>query len=142
MVERTLGMNKKGTLVAGTTLLDPATLDQLPPILLKHETPAIKKKVVQFYLSIAEIFERWVARRDSPHTQRAYRQDVMALVTFLGMTWPNDATALLTISVGDIHAWRDQLCGFAVSEEYGCHLRPFQWSGCAEKKCVADGIQS
>ena len=31
--------------------------------------------------SIANIFERWVAGRDSPHTQRAYRQDVMALVS-------------------------------------------------------------
>jgi hypothetical protein len=68
-------MNKKGTLVpAGSTdLLDPRTLDRLPPILLKHGTLAVQQKVSQFYLSIANIFERWVTRRDSPHTQRAYR---------------------------------------------------------------------
>jgi len=94
-----IDMNKKGTLVTisdSTSLAGPTSLEKLPPILLQHATPAIEKKVKQFYLSIADIFERWVARRDSKHTQRAYRQDVMALVKFLGMTWPNDATALLT----------------------------------------------
>ena len=104
-------MNKKGTLVpAGSTdLLDPSTLDRLPPILLKHGTPAVQQKVSQFYLSIASIFERWVARRESPHTQRAYRQDVMALVRYLELIWPDDATSLLMVSVSDIHAWRDTL---------------------------------
>ena len=33
-----------------------------------------------FYASVAEVFERWVARRESKHTRRAYRQDVMAFV--------------------------------------------------------------
>lgn len=36
-------------------------------------TPAVESKVEQFYLSVAEIFELWVQRRDSAHTQRAYR---------------------------------------------------------------------
>ena len=74
-----------------------------------HETPAIRRKVEQFYLAIAEIFERWIERRPSPHTQRAYRQDVMALVKYLGLNWPQDATALLIVSVADVHAWRDEL---------------------------------
>ena len=38
------------------------------------------------------------------HTQRAYRQDVMALVKFLGIVWPNEATSLLRLSVADVPA--------------------------------------
>jgi hypothetical protein len=51
--------------------------------------------VWQFYASVAEIFERWVTRRESPHTQRAYRRDVMSLVQFLGIDWPEQAAGEL-----------------------------------------------
>jgi hypothetical protein len=44
----------------------------LPPILIDSGTPAAAAKVRSFYLSVAELFERWVTRRESPHTQRAY----------------------------------------------------------------------
>ena len=54
----------------------------LPPILINHGTPAAAAKVRKFYLSVAELFERWVTRRESPNTQRAYRNDVMALRSF------------------------------------------------------------
>ena len=49
----------KGELI--TTGGSPALLDNLPPILSGRATPAVAKKVRQFYLSVAEIFERWVA---------------------------------------------------------------------------------
>ncbi len=61
----------------------------------------------QFYLSVAEIFERWVTRCSSRHTQRAYRQDVMDFVEFLGVRWPDEAVRLFTVSVRDVLAFRD-----------------------------------
>lgn len=81
----------------------------LPPVLAGRETPAVRKKVEQFYYSIADIFEAWIARRRSPHTQRAYRQDVMSMVESLGIQWPQDAIRLLTVSIKDVLAFRDEL---------------------------------
>src|ERR1041385_4893185 len=83
----------------------------LPPILTGASTPAIRKRVEQFFFSIASIFESWVSRRQSPHTQRAYREDVMTFVKFLELAWPKQATALLSVSVKDVVAFRDQLIG-------------------------------
>lgn len=83
----------------------------LPPILLGRVTPAVKEKVARFYASVAEIFEAWVTRRSSPHTQRAYRQDVMAFVRHLGIPWPEDAHQLFTVSVGEVVSWRELLKG-------------------------------
>ena len=40
-------------------------LDGLPPIFSGAATPAVARKVHGFYLSVAAIFERWVARRSS-----------------------------------------------------------------------------
>ena len=57
----------------------------LPPVLAGRATPAVERQVGSFYASVAEVFERWVARRDSKHTRRAYRQDVMAFVAALGL---------------------------------------------------------
>src|SRR5437899_7014513 len=62
----------------------------------------LEKKNKKYYLSVAEIFERWVERRTSPHTRRAYRQDVMAFVEHLGIVWPHDATAPLQLKVADV----------------------------------------
>jgi hypothetical protein len=61
--------------------------------------------------SIAEIFEAWVTRRQSPHTQRAYREDFMTFVKFVGIRWPDDAWKLVTVSIKDVQAFRDQLIG-------------------------------
>jgi hypothetical protein len=58
------------------------TRPELPPILVGRATPAVEAQVGSFYSSVAEIFDRWVTRRSSAHTQRAYRQDVMDFVTF------------------------------------------------------------
>ena len=70
------------------------TRAELPPILAGRATAAVEAQVRSFYLSVAEIFERWVTRRSSTHTQRAYRQDVMDFVRFLGLKWPDESTGL------------------------------------------------
>src|SRR5512143_4275555 len=82
---------------------------ELPPILVGRHTPAVKAQVESFYLSVAEIFERWVTRRQSVHTQRAYRQDVMDFVQFLRLRWPDEATGLFTVSIAEVQAFRDQM---------------------------------
>jgi hypothetical protein len=81
----------------------------LPPILAGATTSAISRRVEHFFSSVASIFESWVSRRQSPHTQRAYREDVMAFVKFMGMAWPEQATSLLSVSIKDVLAFRDSL---------------------------------
>src|SRR5262245_50827739 len=79
----------------------------LPPVLAGRHTPAVEAQVRNFYDSAAEIFERWVTRRSSRHTQRAYCQDVMAFVQFLGIRWPDESTRFFTVSVAEVLAFRD-----------------------------------
>ena len=81
----------------------------LPPILAGNFTPDIRQRVGQFFSSVASLFEAWVTRRKSAHTQRAYREDVMSFVQFLGIEWPDQAVALLSVSVRDVLAFREQL---------------------------------
>lgn len=83
--------------------------EMLPPILAGNETPAVKKKVEKFFSSVAEIFERWVTRRKSPHTQRAYREDVMSFVKFLRWEWPRDAESMLMVTIKDVQEFRDEM---------------------------------
>jgi hypothetical protein len=72
-----------------------ATADEIGGMILAGAaTPEITRRVGKFFLSIAEIFETWVARRKSPHTQRGYREDFMAYVRFLGIAWPRDGQEL------------------------------------------------
>ena len=79
----------------------------LPPILAGQFTPETQERVERFYCSVAAIFETWVARRQSKHTQRAYREDIMAFVNFVGIRWPEDAAGLLQVSVTDVLAFGD-----------------------------------
>lgn len=81
----------------------------LPPILAGNATPDTRKRVGQFFASVASIFEAWVTRRQSLHTQRAYREDVMAFVRFQGIAWPEQAPALFSVSVKDVLAFREHL---------------------------------
>ena len=81
----------------------------LPPILVGRHTSVVEAQVKDFYGSVAEIFERWVTRRSSRHTQRAYRQDVMDFVAFLGLNWPGESTRLFTVSVADVLSFRDAM---------------------------------
>src|SRR5262249_34675947 len=86
-------------------IMDRAEL--LPPILAGAETPAVRKKVERFFSSVAEIFERWVTRRQSPHTQRAYREDIMSFIRFMRWEWPRDADRMLVVSIKDVQEFRD-----------------------------------
>ena len=81
----------------------------LPPILTGQATPAMRQRVFEFFSSVASIFESWVTRRQSAHTQRAYREDVMSFVKFMDIEWPDQATALFSVSVKDVLAFREQL---------------------------------
>jgi len=81
----------------------------LPPILAGQVTPEIKERVEHFYFSVAAIFETWVKRRQSRHTRRAYREDVMAFIRFNGIAWPRDCATLLTVSIVDVQEFRESM---------------------------------
>src|SRR5271157_3395715 len=109
------GRQRNGVMVETKTELVPVSdaKAELPPILAGRHTAAVEAQVRSFYLSVGDIFERWVTRRQSLHTQRAYRQDVMDFVRFLGIHWPDESARLFTVSVADVLAFRDQMLGEA-----------------------------
>jgi len=82
---------------------------ELPPMLLGSITPEYRKRVEDFFFSVAAIFEAWVNRRKSEHTRRAYRGDVMAFAQFMKLRWPDDAIELLSSSILDVQAWKDSM---------------------------------
>src|SRR5713101_5035167 len=82
-----------------TALPTIASAPEFPPILLGNVTPQIQQRVERFYGSLAEIFEAWVQRCGNPHTQRAYRADVMAFVAFLGIAWTQEPWELFRVTV-------------------------------------------
>ncbi len=79
----------------------------LPPILAGQFTPETQERVERFYFSVAAIFETWVKRRQSRHTRRAYREDIMAFVRFVGIKWPEQCASLLTASIMDVQSFRE-----------------------------------
>lgn len=79
------------------------------PILAGRETAAVRAEVESFVAQVAAIFEAWVTRRESPHTQRAYRDDVMTFVRFMEWRWPDDAPRLLEVSIRDVLSFREWL---------------------------------
>jgi len=99
------------TLPAEGALEESATASDLPAILAGHATPAVAEKVHKFYLSVADIFEMWVRRRTSQHTQRAYRSDVMSFVQFMEFAWPEEAIQLLTVKINDVLEYVEQMQG-------------------------------
>ena len=96
---------------ATSTELVPAleSARKLPPILAGRHTELVEAQVGNFYDSVAQIFERWVTRRSSPHTQRAYRGDVLSFVEYLGIRWPDESTHLFAVSVADVLEFRDSM---------------------------------
>lgn len=82
---------------------------ELPPVLAGTITPQVAERVKRFYYSVADIFLRWVDRHASPHTQRAYHQDVMAFVRYRKIAWPREATKLLAMRISDVQGWRDAM---------------------------------
>ena len=81
----------------------------LPAILVGTQTPAVRRRVEAFFFSVASCFEAWVSRRRSPHTQRAYREDIMSFVKFMGLAWSDQATELLRVSIKDVLDFREHL---------------------------------
>ena len=79
----------------------------VPPLLAGHETEETRQRVESFYGQVAEIFERWVTRSASPHTQRAYRRDVLTFVEFMDWVWPEEGWRFLTATIGDVSSWRE-----------------------------------
>jgi len=104
-VEGRVGTSGELIVVTGCAVRD------LPPILTGNSPGRVEERVDKFFLSVEDIFEAWVARRSSHHTQRAYRQDVMAFIRFMEIQWPAGAPGMFRISVADVHAWRDHLVG-------------------------------
>lgn len=96
-----------------TLPMKPLPRPELPPILAGRGTEDVRRRVEGFYLSVAEIFDKWVRRRPSRHTQRAYRGDVLAFVRFAGYRWPEESWRLLATSVSDVLSWRDLLAEHA-----------------------------
>lgn len=70
---------------------------------------AIEDRAQRFYEAIPQMLEAWVQRRPSRHTQRAYREDIMAFVTFMSFRWPADSQELLRVSVMDVQAYRSSM---------------------------------
>lgn len=81
----------------------------LPPALHDRDTPAVQEQVEQFYGGVATISDLWVNQRESPHTRRAYRDDLMTFVRFMGWRWPDDAAALLSVSISQVLDFRQSL---------------------------------
>jgi site-specific recombinase XerD len=92
-----------------STQLANSSPEELPPILVGSGTPAIRQRVEQFYSSVAEIFESWIARHRSGHTKRAYRRDVLSFVQFLDIKWPDASHRLLAASIRDVQRFRDTM---------------------------------
>ena len=80
--------------------------EDLPPILAGRSSAAVEKQVRSFYGSVAAMFEAWLARTDNRNSQRAYRADVMHLVEFLGINWPERSFELLKTTIPEVQSWR------------------------------------
>lgn len=81
----------------------------LPALLPSQATPETQHQAESFFRSIADIFEAWVGRHASRHTQDAYRRDVMTFVKFQGIAWPAGGWELFRIAVPDVQRWRDEM---------------------------------
>src|SRR5579871_1176423 len=82
------------------TLLTGQNASELPPILRGQITTEVEEQVRHFVFSVAGIYQTWLGRRTSPHTRRAYDQDVMHFVRgYLRLEWPERASELLRVSV-------------------------------------------
>jgi site-specific recombinase XerD len=79
----------------------------LPAILDGYHTLSVEEKVRRFALGVPEMLERWISRRASPHTRRAYRQDLFTFIGFLNIRWPDQAANLFAVTVGQVQDYRD-----------------------------------
>jgi hypothetical protein len=68
--------------------------NDLPAILAGHATPDVEQGLDRFYCSLPEILEAFLSRCQSPHTRRAYRQDLKSFFEFAGITWTEETAKL------------------------------------------------
>ena len=85
------------------------TSPSVPPLLEGTSTPDVQRRVEKFYQAIERIFESWVHRSESVHTRRAYRDDVMSFVRFLGLAWPEEALGHSGLH-GRFSRWCKEVC--------------------------------
>ena len=97
----------------------------LPTIHLEHDSAIARRNIEHFVGGIAAMFEAWVARRENPNTQRAYRADVLSFAQFVGIPMlhaldesgkklpptfdPSQAHRMVRCGVGDVQEWRDYM---------------------------------
>src|ERR1039458_9958340 len=81
----------------------------LPPILAGNLTPDIRRRAAEFFSSVASLFEAWVTRRKSAHTQRAYREDITSFVRFMGIAGWEGGTSRVSLAVKYVRAFREEL---------------------------------
>ena len=103
-------MSSKIIKASGVAVATPEKL-RLPQVLIGHHTEANSRRVEDFYLSIHEIFERWVTRSESQNTQRAYRADIVSFIRFLELRWPDESWKLLSATIQTVSDWRDMMLG-------------------------------
>ncbi len=100
-------------------VLPPESPRELLAVLHGHESPVVRRRVEQFYLSVASMFEAWVNRSANPNTVRTYRRAVENFIEFLGLEWPKEAHRMLSVSVDEVRAWRDFMVGDPNDPEAG-----------------------
>jgi site-specific recombinase XerD len=81
----------------------------LPPLVAGSETSQTESLLEQFYRSMPQMVEAWVNRRQSAHTRRAYREDLMTFARWLAIPWPRESHRFLGVSVLDVQAYRQWL---------------------------------
>ena len=89
---------------------------EAPPVLQGHVTAEVQSRVTGFPRAIEQIFGSWVNHSESAHTRRAYRDDVMSFVRFLGVA-PESAPALLQVSVLDVQHFREALIELGTADK-------------------------
>lgn len=89
---------------------------RLPEIFPGRESSQTQLEVSAFYENIASVFDAWIGRRNSPHTQRTYRNHVLQFTRFLGLSdddertlSPGAAQELCRVTVQDVQRYRDYL---------------------------------
>jgi len=107
--DRPLGRMANAKEITGAALPVRTGPVELPQVLLGHVTPDVRHRVEKFYGSVADLFEVWVSRRRSPHTRRAYRQDVTCFINFMRLEWPAASWRMYTVLVKDVQAFRERL---------------------------------
>lgn len=76
----------------GIVMAKQALASKLPPLIIGSATPATKRRVEQFYSSVAQIFESWIARHERPYSgcllTRCFAEPV--LISIATISWKSN----------------------------------------------------